>query len=79
MKKIRFISAIMSIIMILGVLANLTVLPVFAAEDDEDVVKDEDFYKAEYLDKKYETPETKVETMKAKLENDKYIFYLEET
>ena len=79
MKKIRFISAIMSFIMILGVLANLTVLPVFAAEDDEDVVKDEDFYKAEYLDKKYETPETKVETMKAKLENNKYIFYMEET
>ncbi len=82
MKKfIRFISAIMSVIMIIGVLASSSVLPVFAAQTEENgpkVEKNKDYYRENYLEKPYSTPELKVATMKPYIENEKYVFYVQE-
>ncbi len=79
MKKIRLISALMSLIMIIGVLANLSVLPVFADEDDDkNVIKDESYFKKTYLEASSNDPEDKIETMVPKLENEKFIFYVQE-
>ncbi len=81
MKKIRIISALMSIIMIIGVLANLSVLPVFAANTDDgasNLQKDETYYKENYLTKNFSSAAQKINTMKKMLENDKYIFYVQQ-
>lgn len=78
MKRIRIISAIMTIVMVIGVLANMSILPVFAAETDpEKVVKDDTYYRENYLTKSYPTAAHKIATMVKYLENDKYIFYLQ--
>ncbi len=82
MKKIRIISAIMSFVMIIGVLANLTVLPVFGAntkkEEETSDIKSPDYYRENYLEKSFSTAAQKIDEMTEMLQNDKYIFYVEE-
>lgn len=80
MKKIRIISALMSLIMIIGVLANLSVLPAFAAvtdsnKEESNVAKDKDHYIQTYLNKNY-TLNEKIKSMTKRLEDDKYAFYV---
>ncbi len=83
MKKFRIISAIMSLVMIIGVLANLTVLPVFGATDTDKEnegstgAKTPDYYRERYLETVYSTPALKLKEMTQMLENDKYKFYVE--
>jgi len=80
MKKLRLISAILSIVMILGILANLSVLPVFADESETGAVKGKnpEYYRENFLTKNFSKPEDKIKTMTKMLENDKYIFYVQE-
>ena len=80
MKKIRIISAIMSVIMIIGVLVSASVFPAFAVDGESSGVKKEknrDYYNTNYFTKVFSTPELKIATMKKYLENDKYIFYVQ--
>lgn len=79
-KLLRIISAIMSVIMIIGVLASMSVLPVFATDDNDTqkVEKDKDYYLKNYITKPFATPELKIATMKKYLEDDNYAFYVEE-
>ena len=86
MKKFRIISAFMSFVMIIGVLANLTVLPVFGAantnkETEETTgAKSPDYYKENYLERSFSTAAQKIKTMNKgvpMLQNDKYNFYVQ--
>ncbi len=76
----RIISAIMSVVMIIGVLASMSVLPAFAAETEDSAPKQEknkQYYLDNYINKNYSNPALKLETMKKYLEDDKYIFYVQ--
>ncbi len=86
MKKFRIISAFMSLVMIIGVLANLTVLPVFGAAETEKETeettgaKSPDYYRENYLEKSFATAAQKIKTMNngvPMLTNDKYNFYVQ--
>ena len=55
-RTIRFISAIMSVVMIIGILASASILPVFAAQTEEGtqkLEKNKDYYLENYLNKPY--------------------------
>lgn len=84
MKKIRIISALLSLCMIIGVLANLYILPAFAANTDDEsssaVIRDGEYYRENYVEKSYASAELKIKTMNKGvplLTNDKYEFYLD--
>ncbi len=85
MKKLRILSAILSFIMVFGMLANLSLLPVFASDTDTEAEngtipakdRDNDFYRENYLEKSYRNKEDKIKTMTKYLESDKYIFYID--
>ena len=86
MKKFRIISALMSLVMIVGVLANLTVLPVFGAANTNDETeestgaKSPDYYRENYLEKSFSTAALKIKTMNKgvpMLQNEKYNFYVQ--
>ena len=76
----RIISAFMSVVMIIGVLASMSVLPAFAAETEDEgakVEKNKQYYLDNYVNKNYATPALKLATMTKYLEDDKYIFYVQ--
>ena len=68
----------MSLVMIIGVFANLSVLPIFATEEGSSKVeKNSEYYRENYLEKSFGTAALKIATMTKMLENDKYIFYVQ--
>lgn len=78
MKRLRFISAVMTIVLVIGLFANLSLLPVFAANNDTQ--KDDSSPWEEYLkpSSRTQSVEAKLASMKkTQLENDKYVFYID--
>jgi len=76
MRKFRIISAFLSFVMILGMLANLSLLPVFAEETT--IEKDANYYNENYLNKTYRNVAAKLESMTLYLESNKYRFYIKD-
>ncbi|MDD4772196.1 MAG: DUF5696 domain-containing protein, partial [Eubacteriales bacterium] len=72
MKKFRFISALLTFIMVFGAVGNLSVLPVYAAEATE-----EEAEPINYLTEVFATAEDKLATMELKLDAFGYELYYE--
>jgi len=71
MKKFRFLSALLTLIMVFGVIANLSILPVFAAEEAEE----EEEETIDYRNVEYATKDDKLNTMELKLSAHGYELY----
>ena len=75
MKKIRFLSALLAMLMVFGAMDSLMVLPIFAADDEEAESEEEE--KIDYLTKVFATPEEKLATMELKVSAYNYELYYE--
>ncbi len=69
MKKIRFLSALVLVVLVFGTVGNLSILPVYAAKTttEEETI--------DYLTQVYETPQDKIDTMEQKLDLFGYELY----
>ena len=77
MKKIRIISALLAFVMFIGLFANVSVLPVFAATtgDTEKEESREDILK-KHLTANVRNPEAKLAQMKEYIRTEKYSLYI---
>lgn len=78
MKKLRLLSAFLTVVMVFGM---LSVLPVFAAEEEEPLMPGLDpetnLPTIDYITQVYNTPEDKLATMTKYLDNGGYELYVE--
>lgn len=74
MKKFRFISALLTFIMVFGAVVNLSILPVYAATQTEE---EEEAVAIDYMTEIFATAEDKLATMELKLDAFGYELYYE--
>jgi len=75
MKLKRLLAAFLTFVMLFGAVANLSILPVFAANKDED--EEKPAVVIDYMTKVFENPEEKLATMDLMLEEYGYQLYYE--
>ena len=80
MKKIRIISALLAFVMFIGLFANVSVLPVFAATTGETEKEEEESRKdilMKHLTANVRYPENKLAQMNEYIKTDKYSFFVQ--
>ena len=62
-KLLRFLSFVLTFLMLLGALTCLSTLTAFAADDDEESPVPDDYSAVDYVTKEFKTPEDKIAFM----------------